>query len=332
MCEKCGKIGIAFLKNHIYNVSCGVQVKGVTKGEEIYGNMEERIDEFINYLHNVKKTSKNTELSYKRDLLKMSSYLASKSITEVKDVKKEDLTRYVQHFEDEKAAPASVSRSIASMRAFFNYLEKEGIIEESPAEGIKSPKIEKKLPQIMTQDEVIRLLEQPSGDTPKEIRDKAMLELLYATGMRVTELITLKVGDINLQMNYVDCHDPNKDRIIPFGIEARNALKNYMEHSRDAMIENKNEDTLFVNCSGQPMSRQGFWKLIKYYTKRAGIQMDITPHTLRHSFAAHLVENGADLRSVQEMLGHSDISTTQIYAALSHNHIREVYEKAHPRH
>lgn len=303
-----------------------------TKGEDIYGYMEEHIEEFINYLHNVKKTSKNTELSYRRDLMKMNSYLAARNITDVRDVKREDLIKYVQHFEDEKAAPASVSRSIASLRAFFNYLEKEGIIEESPADGIKSPKIEKKLPQIMTQDEVIRLLEQPSGDTPKDIRDKAMLELLYATGMRVTELITLKVADVNLQMNYVDCHDPNKDRIIPFGIEARNALKNYLEHSREAMIENKNEETLFVNVSGQPMSRQGFWKLIKYYTKRAGIQMDITPHTLRHSFAAHLVENGADLRSVQEMLGHSDISTTQIYAALSHNHIREVYEKAHPRH
>ncbi len=294
--------------------------------------MENRIEEFINYLHNIKKTSKNTELSYRRDLMKMNSYMAARNITDVNAVKKEDLMKYVQHFEDEKAAPASVSRSIASIRAFFNYLEKENIIEQSPAEGLKSPKIEKKLPQIMTQDEVIRLLEQPSGDTPKDIRDKAMLELLYATGMRVTELITLKVSDVNLQMNYVDCHDPNKDRIIPFGIEARNALKNYLEHSREAMIENKNEETLFVNVSGQPMSRQGFWKLIKYYTKRAGIQMDITPHTLRHSFAAHLVENGADLRSVQEMLGHSDISTTQIYAALSHNHIREVYEKAHPRH
>ncbi len=311
---------------------CGASKEARTFGEDIYGNMEKRIEEFINYLHNVKKTSKNTELSYKRDLMKMCSYMTARNITDVKAVKKEDLLKYVQHFEDEKAAPASVSRSIASIRAFFNYLEKEGVIEESPAEGLKSPKIEKKLPQIMTQDEVIRLLEQPSGDTPKDIRDKAMLELLYATGMRVTELITLKVSDVNLQMNYVDCHDPNKDRIIPFGIEARNALKNYLEHSREAMIENKNEETLFVNVSGQPMSRQGFWKLIKYYTKRAGIQMDITPHTLRHSFAAHLVENGADLRSVQEMLGHSDISTTQIYAALSHNHIREVYEKAHPRH
>lgn len=294
--------------------------------------MEEQIEAFINYLHNVKKTSKNTELSYRRDLKKMAAYLVTKGIADPSKVTSEILRDYIENSEEHKAAPASVSRAIASMRAFYSYLEKEGKISSNPTEGLKAPKIEKKLPQIMTMDEVIRLLNQPSGDTPKDIRDKAMLELLYATGMRVTELITLKVGDVNLQMNYVDCHDPHKDRIIPFGIEARNAIRNYMDHAREALIANNDEQTLFVNMSGEPMSRQGFWKLIKYYTKKAGIEMDITPHTLRHSFAAHLVENGADLRSVQEMLGHSDISTTQIYATLSHNRIREVYAKAHPRH
>ncbi|MBO5551709.1 MAG: site-specific tyrosine recombinase XerD [Lachnospiraceae bacterium] len=293
--------------------------------------MEDRIEAFISYLHNIKKTSKNTELSYRRDLKKLDVYLKRRGIDDPAEVTSEILKDYVGNSEEGKAAPASVSRAIASMRAFFSYLEKEGVIASNPTEGLKAPKIEKKLPQIMTMDEVIRLLNQPSGDTPKEIRDKAMLELLYATGMRVTELITLQVGDVNLQMNYVDCHDPHKDRVIPFGIEARNAIRNYMEHSRGALIANNEEKTLFVNMSGEPMSRQGFWKLIKYYTKKAGIEMDITPHTLRHSFAAHLVENGADLRSVQEMLGHSDISTTQIYATLSHNHIREVYAKAHPR-
>lgn len=294
--------------------------------------MEEQIAAFINYLHNVKKTSGNTELSYRRDLLKMSGYLCGVGVSSADKVTSELLLAYVQHMDDEKAAPASVSRSIASIKAFFNYLEKESIISASPAEILRSPKIEKKLPQILTQDEVVRLLEQPDGDSPKDIRDRAMLELLYATGMRVTELITLRMQDVNLQMSYVDCHDPNKERVIPFGAEAKSALINYLTHARDAMIEDVNEKTLFVNCSGSPMSRQGFWKLIKYYTKKAGIQADITPHTLRHSFAAHLVENGADLRSVQEMLGHSDISTTQIYAAMSHNHIREVYNKAHPRH
>ncbi len=159
-----------------------------------------------------------------------------------------------------------------------------------------------------------------------------MLELLYATGMRVTELISLKTTDLNLSMGYVECHDASKDRIIPFGSEARWALMNYLANSREVMIENKGETALFVNCSGVQMSRQGFWKLIKYYAKKAGIDGEITPHTLRHSFALHLVENGADLKSVQEMLGHSDISTTQMYANLNRNRLKEVYQKAHPRH
>ena len=183
----------------------------------------------------------------------------------------------------------------------------------------------------MTMNEVNTLLEQPNGDKPKEIRDKAMLELLYATGIRVSELITLRSEDLNLQMNYIVCNHGGKERIIPFGLKARNALINYLEHSREALVMNNKSDELFVNCSGVPMSRQGFWKLIKYYSRKAGITTDITPHTLRHSFAAHLVENGADLKSVQEMLGHSDISTTQIYANMNHNHLREVYQKAHPR-
>lgn len=302
-------------------------------GEEGYsGKMEELVNAFINYLHNVKKTSNNTEMSYRRDLLKMCTYLEGRGIADVKEVKKEDLTDYVKMMEDSSFAAASVSRSIASIKAFFIYLLKESIVSSDPAKTIKAPKIEKKLPQILSQTEVVKLLEQPKGDSPKDIRDKAMLELLYATGMRVTELITLKVSDVNMSMSCVDCHDPNKDRIIPFGYEAKTALIQYMTHARSAMIEDKNEQILFVNCAGSPMSRQGFWKIIKFYSKKAGINADITPHTLRHSFAAHLVENGADLRSVQEMLGHSDISTTQIYASMSHNHIREIYEKAHPRH
>ena len=179
--------------------------------------------------------------------------------------------------------------------------------------------------------ELILLLEQPHGATPKEIRDKAMLELLYATGIRVTELITLKASDVNIQMNYIVCREGEKERIIPFGHAAQRALENYMENARSHFIGSEGCEALFTNCSGKPMSRQGFWKLIKYYAKRAGIEADITPHTLRHSFAAHLVENGADLKAVQEMLGHSDISTTQIYTHINSSHIREVYAKAHPR-
>lgn len=293
--------------------------------------MEREIDNFISYLHNIKKTSNNTELSYKRDLDKMRQYLEENGITEVSEITEEVLNSYIMYLEENHFAAATVSRNVASIKAFFHYLCKEEIVEKDVSESLKAPKIEKKMPTIMTPEEVVWLLEQPKGDTPKEIRDKAMLELLYATGIRVTELITLKVSDVNMQMGYIICRDGSKERVIPFGAAAKKAMTNYLEKARDVMLFDLHSDILFVNCSGQPMSRQGFWKLIKYYAKKAGITADITPHTLRHSFAAHLVENGADLRSVQEMLGHSDISTTQVYATLTHNRIREVYSKAHPR-
>ncbi len=293
--------------------------------------MEKEIAAFIIYLHNVKNTSENTEMSYRRDLQKVQNFMEARDIHEVSAISFQDLGDYVKYLEDKKFAAATVSRNIASLKAFYHFMVQEGMVAEDLSEPLKAPKIEKKAPEIMSPGEVIRLLEQPSGDTPKEIRDRAMLELLYATGIRVTELITLKVSDVNMQMGVILCRDRNKERIIPFGHAARNALAKYLGGTRDAMLENKSSDVLFANCSGQPMSRQGFWKLIKYYAKKADIKADITPHTLRHSFAAHLVENGADLRSVQEMLGHSDISTTQIYANLGHSHIREVYAKAHPR-
>lgn len=293
--------------------------------------MGNHIDAFILYLHNMKKTSENTEMSYRRDLFKVQVFMENKGISGVSDITKKDLDDYVAGLEKQNFKAATISRNIASIKAFYHYLVKEGIVTEDISEGLKAPKIEKKIPEILTTDEVIRLLNQPKGDSPKEIRDKAMLELLYATGIRVSELISLKVSDVNIQMSYIVCRDSNKERIIPFGREAKNALLKYLDKTRATMVENSDGDLLFSNCSGQSMSRQGFWKLIKYYAKKADIQADITPHTLRHSFAAHLVGNGADLRSVQEMLGHSDISTTQIYANMNHNHIREVYAKAHPR-
>ncbi|MCR5267871.1 MAG: site-specific tyrosine recombinase XerD [Lachnospiraceae bacterium] len=293
--------------------------------------MEQQLQAFITYLHNVKKTSTNTELSYKRDLAKMEQFVTARAITEAEQDSASDLEAYIQDLNANGFKAATVSRNIASMKAFFGYAVKELGLKEDPSTGLKSPKIEKKMPEILTMEEVVRLLEQPKGDTPKEIRDKAMLELLYATGIRVSELIGLQVSDVNMQMNYILCRDANKERVIPFGNEARHALIRYLESSRNVMVEDPTSPILFANCSGQKMSRQGFWKLIKYYAKKAGITSDITPHTLRHSFAAHLVENGADLRSVQEMLGHSDISTTQIYASMNHNRIREVYTRAHPR-
>mgnify|MGYP001043652611 CR=1 FL=1 len=294
--------------------------------------METEINGFIIYLHNVKKTSENTTLSYKRDLVKVKRYLEEQGIKDVRKVTSTNLNSYVLYLEKNKFSAATISRNIASLKAFYHYMYREGIVNKDAAEGLHAPKIEKKMPEILSTQEVVRVLEQPGGDSPKEIRDKAMLELLYATGIRVTELINLKVDDVNLQVGYIFCKDGDKERVIPFGNEAKNALLRYLEKARTDMISDGESEYLFVNCSGQPMSRQGFWKLLKYYAKKAGIAADITPHTLRHCFAAHLVENGADLRSVQEMLGHSDISTTQIYANLNQNRIREVYARAHPRH
>lgn len=293
--------------------------------------MEHAIEAFMAYLHNIKKTSENTRLSYQRDLGKLQAFLRDRKVVSVQDISQTNLNSYVLYLEKNKFAPATISRNIASIKAFYHFLFKEHWVEEDISEFLKAPKVEKKIPEIMTVAEVDRLLEQPLGASPKEIRDKAMLELLYATGIRVSELVTLKAVDINLKMGFVICRDNGKERVIPFGNTARNAVMRYLEHAREALLTASEEEVLFVNCSGRPMSRQGFWKLLKSYAAKAGIASEITPHTLRHSFAAHLVENGADLHSVQEMLGHSDISTTQIYANINHNRIREVYAKAHPR-
>ena len=293
--------------------------------------IQQSIEEFVLYLHDVKKTSRNTEMSYQRDLNKMCNFLCERGIKDVSQLGEEVFNSYVLFLEENNFANATISRHVAAIKSWFFFMLQEGMVKEDLTQNLKSPKIEKKSPEILEMDEVNRLLEAPEGKKAKEIRDKAMLELLYATGIRVTELITLTTSQLNMQMNYIVCNDGQKDRIIPFGIKAREALLNYLEYSRSVMINNPESDILFVNCSGEAMSRQGFWKLIKNYAKKAGITSDITPHTLRHSFAAHLVENGADLKSVQEMLGHADISTTQIYANLNRNKLRNVYSKAHPR-
>ena len=293
--------------------------------------IQKSIDAYVRYLHDVKKTSYNTEMSYQRDLNKMHKYLQENGIKKIAHITEDVLEGYVAYLKEHNFANATMSRHIAAMKGWFLFMVKEGMVEEDVAGNLKAPKIEKKAPDILKMEEVVKLLEEPKGSNPKELRDKAMLELLYATGIRVTELISLTTAQLNMQMNYIICNDGHKDRIIPFGIKAREALLNYLEYSRGVMIHNPKSDILFVNCSGQSMSRQGFWKLIKHYALKAGITADITPHTLRHSFAAHLVENGADLKSVQEMMGHSDISTTQIYANLNQNKLRDVYSKAHPR-
>lgn len=294
-------------------------------------SMEQQIQLFIEYIHDKKKTSLNTEMSYKRDLLKVVDFLKSKGIKNWSDVSFEDLDEYINSMFEENFANASISRSVASVKALFGFLLLTHVITEDVSKNLKAPKIEKKLPSILSKSEVTLLLEQPNGNSPKQIRDKAMLELLYATGIRVSELISLSTSDINLNMDFIKIKDSKKERLIPFGTKAHNALSEYILNSRDVLLENNESEYFFVNCSGTQMSRQGFWKLIKSYTKMAGIDADITPHTLRHSFAAHLVENGAELKAVQEMLGHSDISTTQIYLNNTQNRLRDVYNKAHPR-
>lgn len=293
--------------------------------------MEQEIREFIDYLHNTKKTSQNTEVSYHRDLMKMAAYLQTRGIAAVEEVREFDLMGYMDYMEKENFASSTISRSIASMRAFFQHMFALRRIDGNPADNLKSPKVEKKLPEILSIQEVDNLLKQPDLTTPKGIRDKAMLELLYATGMRVSELIHLEVSGVNLQMGYVVCQE-NKERIIPIGNVCKEALDLYLSKGRNVFVKDSSETVLFTNCSGKAMSRQGFWKMLKGYAEEAGIHRDITPHTLRHSFAVHMLQNGADIRSVQEMLGHSDISTTQVYLSMNINRMRDVYMKAHPRH
>lgn len=294
--------------------------------------MTEDIKDFVVYLREVKRTSANTEVSYQRDLLQMASYLREKGITEVSKVTRTSLNSYILHLEKEGKATTTISRVLASMKAFFHYELSYGRIRRDPAELIKAPRVEKKLPTILTVEEVNCLLAQPGGEAPKEIRDKAMLELLYATGIRVSELIHLKLEDVNLNVGFITCRDGVKERTVPFGKVARQSLMDYMERSRKVLLKGSESEWLFTNCSGKPMSRQGFWKIIKYYGEKAGIQADITPHTLRHSFAAHLLKSGADVHAVQAMLGHSDMATTQAYMAYSRaGEMRDAGAGAYPR-
>lgn len=286
---------------------------------------------FIDYLRYTKNASASTVSSYKRDLQKLETYLTEHGVCEVENITSTNLNSYVLYLEKQGLSTATVSRNVASMKAFFHYACNKRKIDNDPTESIKAPHIEKKMPDILSMEETIRLLEQPSANTPKSMRDRAMLELLYATGIRVTELITLRLSDINLVLNYIICRDDERERVIPFGENAKYAIERYLKYGRGFLLKGEDSEFLFVNCSGSLMSRQGFWKLLKQYAVKAGIELDITPHTLRHSFAAHLVQNGADLKAVQEMMGHSDISTTQMYVNLNLERVRRVYKEAHPR-
>lgn len=245
--------------------------------------MTEMIQKFVLYMKEVRKTSENTRVSYERDLKKMNKYFAEQGIEQVGQVTATGLNSYVLFLEHEGKKPSTISRSIAALKAFFHYLQKEGYIKQNPAEDLKAPKVERKAPAVLSKEDTIRLLQQASGNSPKELRDRAMLELLYATGIQVTELITLKLSDVNLQMEYLTCNDSSRERTIPFSAEAKHALVAYLEQGRAALLSDGDSTYLFTNCSGKVMSRQGFWKLVKSYGKKAGITGPLTSHTLRHS-------------------------------------------------
>ena len=293
--------------------------------------MERQLKYFFDFLENEKKLSDNTLQSYKRDLKQFKRYLESYGLR-FDRVKKEDIEDYIKEMaEDEKKKPASISRSIASLRSFYQFVLKRKKIKVDPTKDVKAPKVEKRVPSVLTSEEVELLLEQPKDVDLKGIRDKAMLEFAYATGMRVTEIISLNLDDVNLEEGYVTCKNGNKQRNIPLGKMSLKALKEYIEEARDILIKSEAEQALFVNINGGRLTRQGFWKIIKYYKEQAHITKDITPHVLRHSFATHLLQNGADIKAIQAMLGHSDISSTQVYMQFQDEGLKDVYRKAHPR-
>ena len=293
--------------------------------------MNTYVKEYTSYMTDIRHKSLNTVESYKRDVTQYISYLDGTGVTDISSTTKTTVLSYLLYLQKEGRASSTVSRTLASLRSYYLFMMQNGVVKSNPTSNLEAPHVEKKIPKILSGEEVELLLEQPKNCDNKGIRDKAMLELLYATGIRVSELINLDVSDVNVPMSFVRCKGGKKERIIPMGHQAKDALENYINNVRKYMVKDENETALFVNCSGARLSRQGFWKLIKYYQHIAGIETDITPHTLRHSFAAHLLENGADLHSIQEMMGHADISSTQIYSRMMNSKIKDVYAKAHPR-
>lgn len=293
--------------------------------------MNTYVKEYTSFMTDIRHKSLNSVESYKRDVTQYISYLDGTGVTDISSTTKTTVLSYLLYLQKEGRASSTVSRTLASLRSYYLFMMQNGVVKSNPTSNLEAPHVEKKIPKILSGEEVELLLEQPKNCDNKGIRDKAMLELLYATGIRVSELINLDVSDVNVPMSFVRCKGGKKERIIPMGHQAKDALENYINNVRKYMVKDENETALFVNCSGARLSRQGFWKLIKYYQHIAGIETDITPHTLRHSFAAHLLENGADLHSIQEMMGHADISSTQVYSRMMNSKIKDVYAKAHPR-
>jgi len=293
--------------------------------------MEGLLKDFIHYLTVEKGLSQNTLESYQRDISYFISFI-KKQRRDVREADRKLVVDYLKHLRDKGQANSTVSRNMASLRSFYQFMVEENVLEDNPTYQLETPKLEKKLPRVLSSEEVERLLAQPQKDGNMGLRDKAMLELLYASGIRVSELVSLNVSDFNPEVGFLRCTGKGKkERIVPVGSVAIDCVQEYIQKSRQRLVRIEDEKALFVNQHGKRLTRQGFWKILKKYSRSARISGEITPHTLRHSFATHLLENGADLRSVQEMLGHSDISTTQVYTQITRRKIREIYDQAHPR-
>ncbi|WP_258359192.1 site-specific tyrosine recombinase XerD [Moorella sulfitireducens (nom. illeg.)] len=294
--------------------------------------MRELVDEFLYYLVVERGLAENTLASYNSDLQQFLQYLENSRVKSVREVNHGLLVAYLMKMQREGRSPATISQHLAALKSFYHFLLRERLVESDPTVNLESPRQVKKLPRVLTVEEIERLLSQPRPDTPAGLRDKAMLELLYATGLRVSELVALNVDQVNLEGEFVRCLGKgSRERVVPMGQVACFHVRTYLENGRGKLIKRKTETALFVNQHGRRLSRQGCWKILKGYAKAANLKKEITPHTLRHSFATHLLENGADLRSVQELLGHADIGTTQIYTHLTRKKIREIYDRTHPR-
>lgn len=291
------------------------------------------LEKYIDYINNEKGLASNTLEAYVRDIIQFKDYLIENNIEDSTQVNKTVIITYLMYLQKVGKATSTISRNLASIRCFYQYLLNNNMINEDPTHNLRSPKSERKLPNILTKDEVDILLSQPCGNNFKGARDKAMLELLYATGIRVSEIIDLNMDNLNLELGYLALDDHNEPgRVIPVGSVALQYMNLYVNRYREEVLKGKEEKALFLNYYGKRLTRQGFWKIIKEYTKKSNIDKKITPHTLRHSFAVHLLQNGADIKTVQEMLGHSDISTTQIYSfAMDNKELKDVYQKTHPR-
>ena len=292
--------------------------------------MEKQIKQFLDFLQNEKRVSNNTLQSYSRDIHQYESYLSQNRINYVK-VDNKAINEYLKYLQQNGKKTSTISRSLASIRSFYQYLMRVKKIKHDPTENIQSPKVEKRVPSVLTAEEVENLLSQPKDVDLKGTRDKAMLEVAYATGMRVTEIISLNVEDVDLEGGFISCKSANRQRNIPLGSISIAALREYIRDARPIMIKNEDENSLFVNVNGKRLTRQGFWKIVKYYKEQAHIEKDITPHILRHSFATHLLQNGAELKAIQTMLGHSDISSTQVYTQFQDAGLKDIYKRTHPR-